>query len=67
MSGLGEHAGFILAAYAATGVVLAGLIGWVYGDVRARKRELRELEARGVTRRSAARRRAAAGAGTGPE
>jgi len=59
MFGLGEHAGFIIAAYAITGVVVLGLIVWVYGDVSARKRELRELEAQGITRRSAARRRKA--------
>ena len=59
MLGLGEHAGFIVAAYAITGVVVLGLILWAYGDVSARKRELRELEAQGVTRRSAARRRGA--------
>jgi heme exporter protein D len=57
MPGLGEHAGFIIAAYAITAVVVLGLVLWVYGDVSARKRELRELEAQGVTRRSAARRR----------
>lgn len=56
MFGLGEHAGFIVAAYAVTAVVVLALLAWVYGDVSARKRELRELEAQGVTRRSAARR-----------
>jgi heme exporter protein D len=51
---LGPHAAFILAAYAAAIVVVAGLIGWVIVDYRAQKRVLGDLEARGVTRRSAA-------------
>jgi heme exporter protein D len=51
---LGPHAAFILAAYAAAIVVVAGLIGWVIVDFRAQKRVLGDLEARGVTRRSAA-------------
>jgi len=33
-------------------LVLAGLIGWLLVDQRARRRELIELEARGVRRRS---------------
>jgi len=51
---LGPHAAFIIAAYAAAIVVVAGLIGWVIVDYRAQKRVLGDLEARGVTRRSAA-------------
>jgi heme exporter protein D len=51
---LGPHAAFIVAAYAATIVVVAGLIGWVIVDYRAQKRVLGDLEAHGVTRRSAA-------------
>jgi heme exporter protein D len=50
---LGPHASFIVAAYAAAIIVVAGLIGWVVIDFRAQKRLLGELEARGVTRRSA--------------
>ena len=50
---LGPHAAFILAAYAATVAVVAGLIGWVILDYRAQKRVLGDLEARGITRRSA--------------
>jgi heme exporter protein D len=49
---LGPHAAFILAAYAAAIVVVAGLIGWVIVDFRAQKRVLGDLEAHGVTRRS---------------
>ena len=51
---LGPYAAFILAAYAATIGVIAGLVGWVIVDFRAQKRVLGELEAHGVTRRSAA-------------
>jgi heme exporter protein D len=51
---LGPHAAFILAAYGAAIVVIAGLVGWVIVDFRAQKRVLGDLEAHGVTRRSAA-------------
>jgi heme exporter protein D len=51
---LGPHAAFIVAAYAAAIVVVAGLIGWVIVDYRAQKRVLGDLEAHGVTRRSTA-------------
>ena len=43
---------FVTAAYAITAVVLAGLVGWILLDQRARKRELAALEAAGVRRRS---------------
>jgi heme exporter protein D len=51
---LGPHAAFILAAWGAAIVVIAGLVGWVIVDFRAQKRVLGDLEAHGVTRRSAA-------------
>jgi heme exporter protein D len=50
---LGPHAAFIVAAYAAAVVVVAGLIAWVAIDFRVQKRALGDLEANGVTRRSA--------------
>jgi heme exporter protein D len=50
---LGPHAAFIIAAYAAAIVVIGGLVGWVVVDYRAQKRVLGDLEAHGVTRRSA--------------
>jgi len=50
---LGPHAAFIIAAYAAAIAVVAGLIAWVVLDLRAQKRVLGDLEAHGVTRRSA--------------
>ncbi len=49
---MSAHAVFVTAAYAITAVVLAGLVGWILLDQRARKRELAALEAAGVRRRS---------------
>lgn len=46
------HAFFVAAAYGASAVALAGLIAWILVDQRLRKRELAELEAGGVRRRS---------------
>lgn len=51
---LGPHALFIVASYVATFGAVAGLIAWTVADYRRQKRLLAELEARGVTRRSAA-------------
>lgn len=48
---LGPHAVFIWSSYAAEAVVLAALIGWLVYDGHRQKRELAELERRGVTRR----------------
>ena len=50
---IGAHGGFIIAAYAVTVVVLAGLVVWIVRDGRAQERRLEELEARGISRRSA--------------
>jgi heme exporter protein D len=47
-----NHAAFIAASYAATGIVLAGLILWIWLDGRALRRRLAELDARGIRRRS---------------
>ncbi len=49
------HAGFIVAAYLLAAVVLVGMIAWVVIDGRAQRRRIADLEARGVRRRSAAR------------
>lgn len=49
---MSAHALYVAAAYGATVIVLAGLIGWVLLALRARKRELAELEAAGIRRRS---------------
>lgn len=50
---LGQHAAFIVAAYAVALSVVAALIAWVIADHRTQKRALADLEASGVTRRSA--------------
>ncbi|CAM5583796.1 heme exporter protein D [Aquamicrobium terrae] len=49
---MSPHTLYVAAAYAITAVALAGLIGWVLLDQRARAKELAELEASGVRRRS---------------
>lgn len=46
---------FVFAAYAVTALALAALVAWVVLDQRARRRELAELEAMGIRRRSAGR------------
>jgi heme exporter protein D len=46
------HALYVTAAYGVTAIALAGLIVWVLLDQRARRRELAELEAAGIRRRS---------------
>ena len=48
-----NHIGFIVAAYAAAAVVVAGLIAWVLLDYRALRRTLADLDRRGITRRTA--------------
>jgi heme exporter protein D len=50
---LGQHANFIVAAYAIAAAVVVVLIAWVIVDHRRQRAILRDLEARGVTRRSA--------------
>ncbi len=54
MSGLGPHAGYILAAYGAVVVILGGLIAAILLDHRAQKLALAALERRGAGRRSGA-------------
>jgi heme exporter protein D len=49
---MSAHALYVLAAYGVTGLVLAGLIGALLVDYRARRREVAELEAAGLRRRS---------------
>jgi heme exporter protein D len=49
---LGQHASFIVIAYALAAVILLLLVVWIVLDYRAQQRALGELEARGVTRRS---------------
>jgi heme exporter protein D len=47
-----EHAGFIVASYVVTALVIAGLVVRAVIDHRAQTRALAELEARGAGRRS---------------
>ena len=54
MSALGPYAGFIVAAYALTALVIGALIAWLVWDGRRQARALTDLEARGIKRRSAA-------------
>ena len=49
---MSAHALYVTAAYAITALVLAGLIAWILIDQRGRRKDLAELEAAGVRRRS---------------
>jgi len=60
-----NHLGFILAAYAATVLVIGVLIAWVALDYRVQRRVLADLDAKGVGRRSAATRSAPAAKSAG--
>lgn len=52
MGFLGNHPGFILASYGLTVVVIVALFAWIVIDGRAQRRQLADLEARGIKRRS---------------
>ncbi len=49
---LGPHTAFIVAAYAAAGIIITALVAWVLLDHRAQRRKLTDLEERGMRRRS---------------
>jgi heme exporter protein D len=49
---LGPHAAYVWAAYAAIAIGLAALVAWLVLDGRRQQRQVDELEARGVRRRS---------------
>ncbi len=49
---LGPYASFIVTSYLAAALVVAILIAWVVLDYRNQTQRLRELDERGVTRRS---------------
>ena len=49
---LGPYAAFIVSAYAAAIVIVAGLIAWIMLDRRHLLRVIEEIEAQGITRRS---------------
>lgn len=46
------HALYVTAAYGISAVVIAALIVWIVADRRARQREMADLEAAGLRRRS---------------
>ncbi len=46
------HGLYVTAAYGISALALAALIAWILLDSRARRREMAELEASGVRRRS---------------
>lgn len=48
-----EHAVYVGVAYGISAIALAGLVGWILVDSRARSKELERLEQSGITRRSA--------------
>ncbi|MBX3579219.1 MAG: heme exporter protein CcmD [Rhizobiaceae bacterium] len=49
---MSTHALYVAAAYGVTVLALSALVGWLAIDLRLRRRELAELEASGVRRRS---------------
>ena len=48
------HTLYVVAAYGLSALGIVGIVAWILSDQAARKRELAELEKRGVRRRSAA-------------
>jgi heme exporter protein D len=46
------HGLYVTAAYGISAIALAALIAWILLDGRARRREMAELEASGLRRRS---------------
>ncbi len=49
---MNTHIGFVLASYLSAFIALSGLILWIFVDQRSQRNALRDLEARGVRRRS---------------
>lgn len=49
---LGPYASFVLTSYLLAAAMVAVLIGWIAIDYRSQTRRLRDLEQRGVVRRS---------------
>jgi heme exporter protein D len=52
VTALGPYTSFIVTSYTLVAAVVVLLIIWIAIDYRLQKERLRELEARGVTRRS---------------
>jgi heme exporter protein D len=53
-----SHTFYIAMSYGVTALISFGLIAWVMLDGRARQREIKQLEASGIRRRSAAKEQA---------
>lgn len=51
MLGLGPHAGFIIASYAAATLIIGALLAWLLLDGARQKKLVADLEARGARRR----------------
>ena len=49
---MSAHGWYVTAAYGLSALAFVLMIGWIVQDYRFRKRELAELEARGIRRRS---------------
>ncbi|WEX09862.1 heme exporter protein CcmD [Chelativorans sp. AA-79] len=48
-----SHLAYVAAAYIISMLAIAGLVAWILLDQSAQQRALKELESRGVRRRSA--------------
>ena len=46
------HLAYVAAAYVIAALAILGLVGWILLDQSAQRRALKELEARGIRRRS---------------
>ena len=49
----GKHAAFIIPSYMATALVILVLVAWIVIVYKKRKKEIADLEAKGITRASA--------------
>ncbi|MDD7909447.1 MULTISPECIES: heme exporter protein CcmD [Pseudovibrio] len=49
---LGRHAGFVIAAYVVATLVIGGIVLFVRADQKKQEKDLQELEAMGLRRRS---------------
>jgi heme exporter protein CcmD len=47
-----SHGFYIAVSYGISALIVAVMLGWIWLDGRARQRELAELEASGIRRRS---------------
>lgn len=48
-----NHSAFVAAAYGISALLIAAMVAWILVDQAMRKREIAELESRGIKRRSA--------------